>query len=135
LNKPRLRAVIEAVIDLAATPGGFTVSSLAAKVQEILGVEASAYLPRHAAYDLKKLRGKQWVQKLGTSRRYTVPAVGLRIMSALLILREKVIMPVLAGAGKPKRGPKPKHENEIDKQYRVIHSDMRSLLLMLGVAI
>jgi hypothetical protein len=135
LNKPRLRAVIEAVIDLAATPGGFTVSSLAAKVREILGLKKSTYLPRHAAYDLKKLRGKQWVLKLGNTRRYTVPASGLRTMSALIILREKVIMPVLAGAGRPKRGPKPTHENEIDKQYWMIHSDMRSLLLMLGVAI
>ncbi len=135
LNKPRLRAVIEAVIHMAATPGGFTVSSLAAKVREILDLEASAYLPRHAAYDLKKLRGKQWVLKLGNTRRYTVPASGLRIMCALLILREKVIMPVLAGAGKPKRGPKPMHENELDKQYQVIHSDMRSLLLLLGVTI
>ena len=135
LNKPRLRAAIQAVIELAVIPGGFTVSALAAKVQEILGWDTSTYLPRHAAYDLKKLRGKQWVQKIGKSRRYTVPAPGLRIMSALLILREKIIKPVLAGAGKPKRGPKPKHENEIDKQYQVIHSDMRSLLLMLGVAI
>lgn len=135
LHKPRLRAVIEAVIDLAVTPGGFTASAVAARVREILGLQASAYRPRHAAYDLKKLRGKQWVQRLGKSRRYTVPALGLRMMSALLILREKVIKPVLAGAGKPLCGPKSKYENETDKQYRLIHGDMRALLLGLGVAV
>ena len=36
LNKPRVRAVMEAVIALAVLPTGFTVSDLAAKVREIL---------------------------------------------------------------------------------------------------
>jgi hypothetical protein len=134
-NKPRLRAVIEAVIMLAATPQGFTVSALADKVREISGLATTAYGPRQAAYDLKKLRGKQWVEKAGKSRRYHVSSVGLRIMSALLILREKVIKPVLAGAGKSKSGPKPKQETEVDKQYRVIHREMHSLFHLLGLVV
>jgi hypothetical protein len=50
-------------------------------------------------------------------------------------LRDKVIKPVLAGAGKPIRSPRPKQENEVDKQYRVIQGDMRSLFHLLGVVI
>jgi len=135
LNKPRVRAVLEAVIALAALPTGFTASDLAAKVRQILGVSATAYLPRHAAYDLKKLRGKQWVKKIGKSRRYEPVPAGLQTMTALLVLREKIIKPVLAGAGKPKRGPHPKQENEIDKQYRLIHGEMRLLFHLLGVVV
>ena len=135
LNKPRLRAVIEATIMLAATPRGFTVSALAAKVREILTLPATAYGPRQAAYDLKKLRGKQWVEKEGKSRRYRVSTLGLQVMSAWLILREKVIKPVLAGAGNSKTGPQPRQENEIDKQYRIIHREMRSLFHLLGLAV
>lgn len=136
LNKPRVRAVLEAVIALAVSPTGFTASDLATKVCDILGVSATDYLPRHAAYDLKKLRGKQWVRKMGNSRHYEPVPEGLQTMTALLVLREKVIKPVLAGAGKPIRDPRPKQEeNEIDKQYRVIHGDIRSLFHLLGVVI
>jgi len=135
LNKPRLRAVMEAVIALAVLPTGFTASDLAAKVREILGLSLAEYLPRHAAYDLKKLRGKRWVKKIGKSRRYEPVPEGLPIMAALVVLREKVIKPVLAGAGKPKRGPRPKQETDVDTQYRLIHGEMRSLFHLLGVVV
>ena len=135
LNKPRVRAVLEAVVALAVWPTGFTVSDLAAKVREILDVSPTDYLPRHASYDLKKLRGQRWVQKMGKSRRYEAVPAGLQIMTALVVLREKVIKPVLAGAGKPKRGPSPKQETDIDKQYRLIHGEMRSLFHLLGVVV
>ncbi|MCB0225795.1 MAG: hypothetical protein KDI02_19055, partial [Anaerolineae bacterium] len=38
LNKPRMRAVLEALVSLALSPNGFTVSALAAKVRDILQV-------------------------------------------------------------------------------------------------
>ena len=126
---------MEAVIALAVLPAGFTASELAAKVRDILGVPPTDYLPRHASYDLKKLRGKQWVNKIGKSRRYKTVPEGLQIMAALVVLREKVFKPVLAGAGKPKRGPHPRQETDVDKQYRVIHREMRSLFHLLGVVV
>jgi hypothetical protein len=135
LNKPRVRAVMEAVIALAVLPTGFTASDLATKVRQIWGVSPTDYLPRHASYDLKKLRGKQWVNKIGKSRRYETVPEGLQIMTALVVLREKVIKPVLAGAGKPKRGPRPKQETDIDKQYRLIQGEMHLLFHLLGVVV
>jgi hypothetical protein len=72
LNKPRMRAVAEAVIALSASPGTFTASELAARVRVLRNQPASEYGPRHAAYDLKKLRGKQivhaWARHATTSR-------------------------------------------------------------------
>jgi hypothetical protein len=47
----------------------------------------------------------------------------------------KVIKPVLAGAAKPKRGPKPKDLSPLDRLYAAIQAAMRDLLLELGVAI
>ena len=35
----------------------------------------SEYGPRHAAYDRKKLRGKQIVRRIGHTRRYAMKAV------------------------------------------------------------
>ena len=116
-NKPRLRAVMEAALALSIAPRGFTVSQLADKVRDILGLAPQHYQPHHASYDLKKLRGKLWVEKIGKSRRYQLSSTGLKTMTALFTLREKVIEPVLDGVGKPKRGPKPKGQSELDIQY------------------
>jgi len=96
VNQPRMRAVLAAVLALAATPQGFRCADLAAQVQ---ASTSSPYTPRQAAYDLKKLRGKNLVRKLDHSRRYEPVPEGLQNMAALLILREKVLKPVLAGAG------------------------------------
>jgi len=51
LNQPRMRA--EALTALAARPGGFTASQLAAEIQSRGQAEYGA---RRATYDLKKLR-------------------------------------------------------------------------------
>jgi len=132
LNQPRMRAVMAAVISLAPTPTGFTVSAVATKVCEILAQE---YTPRQAAYDLKKLRGKNLLRKLNHSRRYEVTPEGLRTLTALWLLREKVIKPVLAGAGKPKRGPKPKYQSPLDALYQAIQLAMYNLFNALGLAV
>lgn len=135
LNKPRLRAVTQAVISLAAAPDGFKVSDVAEKVREILAVDADAYTARQAAYDLKKLRGQNLVYKVGRSRRYRATSEGLPALVALLVLREKVIKPLLAGCGKPRRGPKPKNQHPIDAQYEALQQQMLNLFELIGIAV
>jgi hypothetical protein len=132
LNKPRMRAVLEAIISLSLCPNGFTVSDLAAKVSEML--DRSDYRPRHASYDLKKFRAKDWVHKIGHSRRYQPSPDGLKIMAALLILREKIIKPLLAGATKPKPNSKPTQQSPIDILYHSIQMAMFNLFQLFGFA-
>ena len=57
--------------------------------------------PRRAAYDLKTLRGKGMVCKIGSSRRYECAKQGLQAMTALVVLQEKVIQPLLAASQHP----------------------------------
>ena len=73
LNKARMRWVAEAAIALSPSPGGFTASDLAHQVRVLSKQSESEYGPRRAAYDLKKLRGKQIVRRIaihGDTRRY-----------------------------------------------------------------
>jgi hypothetical protein len=51
---------------------------------------------RQAAYDIKRLRGKQWVQRKGNSRRYEPLPVALRAMAALIVIRDDAIERLLA---------------------------------------
>jgi len=134
LNQPRMRAVLEAVISFTTAPNGFRASDIAAKVREITGYSETHYPSRKAAYDLKKLRGKNIIRKVGKSRRYEIVPEGLRAVTAWLVLREKVIKPLLAATGKPENRRKPKNQSPIDAHYEAIQSQMGHLFQLIGVA-
>jgi len=134
LNKPRMRRVADAVLALSSSPMGFTASDLAEKVQAMSGELHSQYGPRRAAYDIKKLRGKGMVQKIGASRRYEPLQVGLRAMTTLVVLREKVIRPLLAASTRPDPHSKLSNPTPIDHHYENLRAGMHSLFTELGVA-
>jgi hypothetical protein len=133
IQKPRMRAVMEAVLALAPKPDGFTAQELVDKTRALLGLDES-YTPRHAAYDLRKPRGKELIERVGTRRRYQPKTPGIRTLTALLILREKVLKPVLAGAGKPKPGRPPKRVHPLDAHYEILQRELRRTFETLGVA-
>src|ERR1700739_327063 len=103
LNKQRMRDALSAVLALAPAPRGFTVGELAAKVHAMTGRSAAGYTIRQAAYDLRKLRSKQLVDRPRRSRRYHVPPVAARTIAALLTLRDQVVAP------HPRRHPQPQN--------------------------
>jgi hypothetical protein len=113
----RMRRVTEALLALSSSPRGFTASGLAYRVRVLSGQTDGEYGPCHATYDLKKFRAKGFVRKMESSRRYEVVPQGIRAMSALVLLRDKVIKPLLAAAGQLKRGPKPKPRTTLDRHY------------------
>jgi hypothetical protein len=133
LNKPRMRAVLVAVLALSAAPDGFTVADLAAKVQAMGGPTQTGYTIRQAAYDLRKLRGKDLLVKPGRSRRYQVPPPAARTIAALVALRDQVIGPILAGVRSPRLGRKPAHWTAVDRDYETLRIGMQALFADLGI--
>ena len=131
LNKPRIRAALSAALSLAPAPGGFTVAEHAAKVRATPGHEG--YTTRQAAYDLRKLRGKQLISKPGRTRRYHVPADSARVIAALLALRDHVIAPILAGVRSPRTGRKPKIWTAVDRDYENLRIGMQTLFRHVGI--
>jgi hypothetical protein len=134
LNKLRTRLVAEAVLALSASPAGFTASDVAGQVHSMSGQPESEYGPRRAAYDIKKLRAKGMVSKIGKSRRYETVPEGIRSLTALLVLREKIIRPLLAASGQPEPAAKPSHPTPVDHRYESLRDAMRSLFTELGIA-
>ena len=122
-----------AILALSAGPEGFTVGDLAARVQAMTGQAGADYTVRQAAYDLRKFRGKRLVVKPGRSRRYQVPPDGARTMTALLVLRDQVIAPILAGCRVPRRGARPRTWTAIDGDYETLRRDMVALFDDLGI--
>jgi len=126
-----MRAALAAVLALSPAPGGFTIADLAAKVQAMGG--QVGYTVRQAAYDLRKLRGKDLLVKPGRSRRYQVPPPAARTIAALLTLRDQVIGPILAGVRSPRPGRKPAHWTAIDRDYETLRVGMQTLFADLGI--
>jgi hypothetical protein len=126
LQQLRMRQVCTALLALEPQPGGFSISDVAAKTTELL--RDAVYTVRQAAYDLLKFRSKAFVVPVPHSRRYRLSSVGIRILAGLLILREKMIKPVLAGICRKKVGRPPKNVQIIDTRYDNLRREMFLLL-------
>src|SRR6266536_600376 len=133
VNKPRIRAALAAVLALAASPGGFTVADMTAKVHAMTGQAHATYNTRQAAYDLRKLRGKGLVGKPARTRRYYLPGPAARTISALLTLRDHVIAPILAGVQVRRHDHVPTRLTPIDQDYEHLRTDMATLFSHLGI--
>jgi DNA-binding transcriptional ArsR family regulator len=134
VHHPRMRAVLEAVVALSPNPRGFTASDLAERIRHLSYGVTSDYTTRQASYDLKKLRGQGLVLVLPRSRRYQTPRDSLRAITAFFVLREKVLRPLLANAGRLPTG-RPRHKRSpAEIHYINIQREMQELFEHLGIA-
>ena len=97
------------------------------------GQTETDYTPRQAAYDLRKLRGKDLVTKPGRSRRYHCHPTAASTIAALPALRDHVIAPILAGIRSPRMGRKLTHWTRIDRDYEALRINMHALFHDLGI--
>jgi hypothetical protein len=134
MNKARNRAVVETVVALASVPEGFAVEQVAQEMRQRLGCAPEAYSTRRAAYDLAKVRGKGLVERMPGRRRYQSQPTQLRALCGYVLLREQVIKPLLAGAGKTSLQPPPRQLSPIDQQYIVLREHMTQTFELLGLA-
>jgi hypothetical protein len=73
-------------------------------------------------------------QNAGALRRDHAPPQALRTIAALLVLRDHVIIPILAGVRVPRRGRKPATWTHADQHYEALRRDMHALFNDLGIA-
>jgi hypothetical protein len=133
LNRPRMRQALAAVLALAVSPTGFSVGQFADKVRAMTGRADHEYTLRQGAYDLRKLRAKQLVEKPGRSRRYHVPAQAAHTIAGIITLRDHVIGPILAGVRSPRLGRKPSTWTAVDRDYEQVRVAMHRLFTDLAI--
>jgi hypothetical protein len=133
LNKARNRHVVDAVVGLATQPEGFSLVELAKAVRARTGWGPKRYSVRQAAYDLAKLRGKKLAKRKEKSRRYVSDPSGVRTMCAYVLLREKVIKPLLAGVARPIGRP-PKALSPLDRHYINLREELNRTFETIGLA-
>ena len=131
LNKPRIAR--RPGSGTRPGPGTARVHRRRVRRQGLPDDRHDGYTIRQAAYDLRKLRGKNLIDKPGRTRRYQVPPSAARTIAALLTLRDHVIAPILAGVRSPRPGRKPAHWTRIDADYQTLRTGMQALFDDLGI--
>jgi hypothetical protein len=92
------------------------------------------YGVRRAAYDLKKLRGKEIADRIGKTRRYEPIPAGLKAMTALLLLGNKVIKPLLAAAQEVHPTLGAQNPRTLDRHLETVRIEMQGVFRELGIA-
>lgn len=133
LNKARNRHVLDAALALSTQPDGFALSQVAQGVRARTGWSEKKYASRHAAYDLAKLRGKKLVRRCKRSRRHVSDPRGVCTMCAYLVLREKVIKPLLA-AVTCSRGRPPRNLSPLERHYVNLREELHRTFDTIGLA-
>jgi hypothetical protein len=133
-SSPRMRAVLEAVLELASTPNGFKTSALAARVRRRLRLPEGAYTTRHASYDLKKLRAKNLVSRVPRRHRCEPVPDGLRAIAAFLTIQDKILVPLLARDRHSTSPREPHNPIPADTHYENIRKEMLKIFQTYGIA-
>jgi hypothetical protein len=135
INKPRCLNVMKAVLELAIKPSGFTSMEVASKYEKIaqLSKGKGSYNARQAAYDLRKLKEKGIVFRKENSRKYHITAKGVAMIVAIIIIREKLFKPIVAGIAKKKLTPSPQNLSKVDQLYISVRDKILDICNHYGV--
>ena len=134
INSSRMRKVARALLALSVRPGGFTSSQVAEHVREQKGGGSPSYGPRQASYDLRKFQAKGFVARSRGGRRYRMVPEGLRKISALVLLGDRVLAPLLASVSAHTKIQPLVGDTPLDRLHEQLRVTMREVLCHLGFA-
>lgn len=92
----RVMAVLAALLSFCHVFVGFSSHDLARLVGPLLG---APYSPRQATYDLRRLRRKRLIQRMGRARRYQLTPRGRRVAALFTKVYQRTLLPGLAVTG------------------------------------
>jgi len=126
--------VAKALVALTAVRPDFTASDLARQVQRQAGRTPLPYSARQAAYDLQKFCAKELVQHKPGDHRYRTTPEDLLLTTGLLMLRERVLHPVLSALEHTPSlpAPLPGEALSVEELYQQLRFTMAELLVRLG---
>lgn len=95
-GEPRTMAVLEALASHAYIPTAISNRTLRVTVAQLLGVPPDAYSRAQMTYDLRRLRLKGLIERIGRSHRYRLTSLGLKVVTFLTKLYHRLFCPGLA---------------------------------------
>lgn len=133
MDKPRCRALLQAVTTLAPAAEGFTNADFRRAVQSAFPVP-TPYSPRAASYDLAKLVAKEIIARIPRTRRYILTLTGMRTAVGLFTLRSRLLEPVLSGIRIRAKVGRPKKISRLDQKYLTLQQALEEVCTEIGIA-
>jgi hypothetical protein len=137
---PGLKLHDDRVIRLLETllhPGGFvrdwTSRELHTRVVARHHLVGEEYRLSQLRYDLSKLRAKRLVERIGTTRRYRLTPIGLKLGVLLVKLRMRLLGPLAGLINQPNTNVATPHLNSVDAAYREVDTALDHLSAALGL--
>ncbi len=125
--------LLDTLLHPAAFAGEWTTRELHARVLARHQLAERDYRLSQLRYDLAKLRAKGLVVRLGTSRRYRVTPLGLKLGVLLVKLRTRLLGPLAALLTNPSCNRPPLHHNSVEAAFREIDAAFEHLCAALGL--
>ena len=133
MDKPRCRALLQAVTTLAPAAEGFTNADFRAVVQSIVPAD-TPYSARTASYDLAKLVAKDIIVRAPRTRRYILTPTGMRTAVGLLVLRGRLLEPILSGIRLHPQTEHPENLSPLDQKYLALGQALEEVCREIGIA-
>ena len=125
---PRTMALLGSVAAFAHVIGGLTNRSLRAQMAALW---RPAYSSAQASYDLRRLRLKGFVERIGGTNTYRVTAQGLRLAAFFSQLASRVVVPALSDLAALAR-PRPPAPRPLAEAWRHYERQLDQLLRAVG---
>jgi hypothetical protein len=119
-----------------AAGNSFTTAEIHPYVLNALGCSPDRYTLASLRYDLSKLRAKDLVAKLLSSRRYQLLPHGYSICLVFLKLFERIYAPLAAGLLSPVATDARLHhqkQSQLDRLYKRVVDDLDALVRAVGL--
>ena len=133
LTKKRNVVLMESVLALMLYPKGFSCSNLMKMMHK---KRFKDYTISNARYDMRKLKGKKFVEKIKGKQNYQATKQGIQAMSAVLcVWRKQELKPFLAIVNKEAIDEQSKELNKVEMHFFNARREINSISNLYGIKI
>jgi hypothetical protein len=133
LHDDRAIRLLETLLNPGGFVGDWTTRELQARILARHRLADADYRLSQLRYDLSKLRAKGFVERLGTSRRYRLTPLGLRLGVLLVKLRTRLLGPLATIGTAPYDRPTSTSRNSVDIAFHQVDVALDHLSAALGL--
>ena len=133
LHDDRLIRLLETLLHPGGFVGHWTTRELHARILARHQLSDGNYRLGQLRYDLSKLRAKGLVERMGTSRRYRLTPLGLKLGVLLVKLRTRLLGPLATLVTNTNPHHLPARHNSVDAAFREVDTALDHLSVALGL--
>jgi hypothetical protein len=132
LTKKRNVILMESVLALMLYPKGFSCSNLMGMMHK---KRFKDYTVSNARYDMRKLKGKKFVEKIKSKQNYQTTKLGIQTMSAVLCVWKQELKPFLTFVNKEAIDEQSKELNTVEMHFFNARREINSISNLYGIKI